>query len=303
MADFVVPSKRNWKVDLSNYDVEVVLLVQSKCLAVGLALRPYRQLKAKSFAQGTIPPDVTPPYLSGNVLSGLVRLRPTTAQLLWGLVDLSPGDVVLDPCAGIGTIPLEVPNSVVGIGGDLILNNTMYRSLAADYTRQMQQHDSSSRSDLLAWDAALLPLRTSCVDAVVSDLPFGQQCLSTAKLDGLLPLILGEMGRVLRPSHCMVLLCGAYPSILDTLQKLNALQSQGPVWKLPCEAVFPVNIGGLVAWIIKVQRGPAEAVRVFNHIERARKLVWKRERVEELHKNVAREATKDGGLKYRRLQK
>ena len=303
MADYVVPKERPWKVDLSNYNIEVVLLVQSKCLAAGLALRPYLQLKAKSFDQGTIPPDVTPPYLSGNVLSGLVRLRPTTAQLLWGLLDLSPGDVVLDPCAGIGTIPLEVPNGVFGLGGDLILNNTMFRPLAAEYARKMRQHNESCKSDLLAWDAAMLPLRTSCVDAVVSDLPFGQQCLSTAKLDVLLPLILGEISRVLRPGGSMVLLCGAFPSILDTLDKLNELQPEGAVWELPCDAVFPVNIGGLVAWIIKVKRGPADVVHVPKHTARARKLVSKRELVEKAHRKDSRGATKHGGLKYRRLQK
>lgn len=299
-ADYVVPKDFGWKVDLVNYDVEVVLLIQSRCLAVGIALRPYQKLQAKGFSQGVIPPDVTCPYLSGNVLSGLVRLKPTTAQLLLGMLDLRPGDVLLDPCAGIGTIPLEVPNGVIGLGGDLILSDDTIRPLAVDYSKRMKEHNASCKADLLAWDAALLPLRTSSVDVIVSDLPFGQQCLSSAKLDTLLPLILGELGRALRPGGSMLLLCGAYPSILDALAKLSALQPEEAVWNLPCEAVFPVNIGGLVAWIIKVKRGSGEAIRVPNHMERLQKLMRKRELRQ---KDVASRKTSKEGHKYRRLQK
>ena len=303
VAEYVVPADRKWDVDLSNYDLEVVLLIQSSCLAIGLALRPYRQLEAKCFSSGTLPPDVTPPYLSGSILSGIVRLRPTTSQLMWQLINFSPGDVVLDPCAGIGTIPLEAPRGTVGIGGDLVLSAHSMGSVAAQYTKQMCEHNSFCKSNLLAWDANCLPLRPSCVDAVVSDLPFGQQCLSSSKLEAMLPLLLGKMGRVLRPNTgCMLLLCGSFAPILDTLQQLNKLQSEGDIWNLPCETVFPVNIGGLVAWLMKVTRGPGEGVLVPNHRERARKFVAKRERVDTLRAKQLRESTKDGCLKYRRLQ-
>jgi hypothetical protein len=303
IATHVSPDE--WSVDLKKHDVEMVLLVKSKCLAVGLSLRPYRQLGAKCWSPGTVPPDVTPPYLTGDVLSGLVRLRPTTAQLLFHLVKMAPGDVVLDPCAGIGTIPMEVPPGVVGIGGDLILNTSALQPVAAEYSRQMRQFNSCNKSSLLAWDATSLPLRTSCVDAVVSDLPFGQKCLSSTKLDGLLPLLFGEFGRVLRPMMgCMLLLCGSFATVLDALAQLNKLQNDGMIWILPAESVLPVNIGGLAAWIIKVQRGPAEAVLVPKHLERARKLVRDRERIEKLRQHDSRKAptTKNGRSKYRKIQ-
>jgi ubiquinone/menaquinone biosynthesis C-methylase UbiE len=220
------------------------------------------------------------------------------------MVQLSPGDVVLDPCAGIGTIAMEVPPGVVGIGGDLILNDSPLRTVAAEYTRQMQQHNACCRSSLLAWDAALLPLRSSCVDAILTDLPFGQQCLSSKKLCELLPLLFGEFGRVLRPNTGrMLLLCGSFAPILDTLEELNSLQSEGMVWNLSAESVSPVNIGGFAAWIIKVQRGPAGSVLVSNHTEQARKLVRNRERVEKLRKiEPQRATTNNGRSKYRRIQ-
>lgn len=207
---------------------------------------------------------------------------------------------MLDPCAGIGTIPLEAPEGVVGLGGDLILNSDSCRPLAADYTKKMKRHNGSCRANLLACDAAMLPLRDACVDAMFSDLPFGQQCLSSAKLGGLLPLILGEVSRVLRPGGTMLLLCGDYKLILGALTKLNSLQPDGIVWSLPCEAAFPVNIGGLVAWVVKVKRGPADVIPVSNHNERVRKLVSKRRHHQQ---NMSRVATEDDGRKYRRLQK
>lgn len=101
IADLFVPKQAHgtkWTVDLEDYDVEVALLMRSHCLAVGLALRPYKQAGAKSFAAGVVPPDINPPYISGSVSSGLVRLRPSTANILLHLAQVQTGDVVIDPC-------------------------------------------------------------------------------------------------------------------------------------------------------------------------------------------------------------
>lgn len=257
---------KKWTVDLKTYDLEIVLLVNANSLGIGLALNAYQRCGAKSFAQGVIPPDINSPYLSGQVLAGLVRLRPSTAQTLLYMASLRPGDVLLDPCAGIGTIPMETlfhKEPVVALGGDLILTEEGVGSLATNYgklaqaTRQKQQsigsppsNAASSAVNLLAWDASTLPIRSATVDAIISDLPFGQQCLSANKLENLLPLIISESARVLRPgSGRMVLLCGFYGPVLESLQRGN---SNGDIWELPCAAVFPVNIGGLLAWVIKV---------------------------------------------------
>ena len=96
---------------------------------------------------------------------------------------------------------------------------------------------------------------------------------------GFLQELLAEFARVLRPvTGLMVLLCGSFSPILDALQRLNSLQPNGTVWELPCKAVFPVNVGGIVAWVIKVNRGPAEAIRLPNHTNSVRKLTHKRDR-------------------------
>jgi hypothetical protein len=317
-------ARKDWTVDLGNYDLEIVLLVRPHALAIGLALRPYRHLGAKSFSTGVPPPDVSPPYLTGQVLSGLTKLRPSTAQILLHMAHLQPGDVVLDPCAGVGTIPLETSLTgggppVVSIGGDLALTPQGLGPVTTSYVQQTrsviqrshQEEDSPGRPppgivpDFLSWDACNLPIRSGSVDAVVSDLPFGQQCSSSAHMDRILPLLIGEVGRVLRQkTGRAVLLCGSYVPILEALENANRRSTNDDVdvksaerdgcrqgdgslmcWELPCEAVFPVNIGGLLAWVIYVRRADGPAVRLKSHDAQVRKLARKRDLIGKLRKN------------------
>lgn len=291
IAEKVVPitaEAKGWIVDLQHFDLEVVLLFRPHALAIGLVLRPYQLFDAKSFSAGVVPPDIHPPYLSGSIMSGLVRLRPSTANILLHLAALQPGDIVLDPCAGIGTIPVESSTSlfpsVVALGGDLVLTPGGLGCVAAEYmTKARHAHASSSSRksslvDVAAWDACHLPLRSETVDAIVSDLPFGQLCLSSHKLSQIMPLLVTEMARVLRRgTGRMVLLCGSHNLILDVLRS--------GMWKLPCDSVFPVNIGGLLAWIIIVHRSDEPAVMLPKQSDRVRQLTGKRERLNALVKN------------------
>jgi Putative RNA methylase family UPF0020 len=325
-ADDNPQSNGGWCVDLKNFDLEVVVIVRPGAMAVGLSLRNYNNRiphvfmtatqaddlgpmpqstapPALSFASGGIPPDIAPPYIAGTSIPGLVRLRPTTAQVLWRLAGpFDPGDVIVDPCAGIGTIPHEgtmLPSwrraqgggeavfcgsRVLTFGGDLALCPSGLGPVGAEYARKIRRlrakpnqwtpsHASigSSVSDLFAWDAANIPLRSASADAIISDLPFGQQCLSSWKLNFFLPCLMTECARLLRPTTGrMVLLCGSYLPVLQALVQVNEWnrttrnngermdgQPAGEVWMFPCQAVFPVNIGGLLAWIVQIQRGPA----------------------------------------------
>jgi hypothetical protein len=111
--------------------------------------------------------------------------------------------------------------------------------------------------------------------------------LPKSKLDAVLPLMLAEMARVLRPrTGRMVLLCGSHVPILEALYQATN-NGKNYVWTLPCTAVFPVNIGGLQAWVIRVKRGSDGDVPTATHKERVRQLTRKRERNEQLKKNGA----------------
>lgn len=201
---------------------------------------------------------------------GITRLRPTNAHLLLHLAQIQPGDVVLDPCAGIGTIPLYTRG--VGIGGDVSLTNPELAEIATTYQKA---HTKPGR--LLAWDATWLPIRSQSIDVVVSDLPFGQQCMSSGKLQTFLPLWMAEMARVLLPNSKMVLLCGAFAAIIEALRKVNHIQADS--WELPCHSIIPVNIGGLLAWVIVVKRGSAVCHKpiLLNHQSRVKSITTKRD--------------------------
>jgi len=255
---------------------------------LGISLQPYSYYKSRSFETGSVPPDITPPYIGGDILSGVVRLRPTTARIMLELASIKPYEVVIDPCCGIGTIPVECERYLtttstntttttkkssstraISIGGDIVLDHDTMSSAAIaleqvanqkhHYHRQQSSSSSSSSPQFsqlsVAWDAAYLPLRTGTVDAVVSDLPFGKMCLSSSTLEKLLPLIMYECARILIPERGrMVVLCGS-PNALFRSLDVNSIY-----WKQPCTIVAPVNIGGLLAWMCRVERSNVEFI-------------------------------------------
>jgi len=300
-------SSGTWCVNLDNFDIELVIFIlpppdsRSKStgkLGFGISLCPHSFLHTKSFASGQIPPDVTAPYLGSEILSqeGVVRLRPTTAHLLLQMAKLQPYDVVLDPCAGIGTIPIEAEQYMnqkqcVAIGGDLILNNPKYTNIASIMENFNNNKNDQKRSMLVAWDAAHLPVRTNSVDVAVSDLPFGQQCLSGNTLHHLLPLIFLECARVLTPNTGrMVMLCGGSPmAIISSIEQLS-----GKYWRKPISRVSPVSIGGILAWIVVVVRNGQsfDDRRADDSLEKlalVRKLAQKRDRISRHRKSESGE--------------
>jgi len=273
-----------WKVNLKKFDIELVTIIVPGSpgrWAFGISLLPYQFCKSKTFAHGVIPPDISSPYYGGVDStrpnssavfdSSVIRLRPSTAQILLSVADLKPGDVVLDPFVGIGTIAVEADrfdSSVIGIGGDLALVDPSFSRSARDL---------GGNGFLAAWDSSCLPLRTASIDVVVSDLPFGQKCLSTNILNQLMPLVFWQCARALRPGGRMVLLCGSTPvSLVSFVEELS-----GMYWEKPFSRFSPVTIGGLVAWVIHVRRNhiifdPCEEEEA-RYKARARKMVGRRE--------------------------
>ncbi|KAI2513356.1 THUMP domain [Fragilaria crotonensis] len=289
VADLMVPDTKAWKVDLVHYDVEVVLLMISpRCVAVGLTLRPYQLLGTKGFQCNVMPPDTSLPYISGKLTTGITRLRPVNARLLIELANVQDGDVVLDPCCGIGTIPLNITNGV-GIGGDLSLLPNGLAVLAGTYLNEFGRSNPST--NLCAWDASCLPLRPGSIDVVVTDLPFGKLCLSSNKLYQLLPLWFSELARVLRPgTGRAVILCGAIGIVGDALSQIN--EARNCNWDVA--SVFPVNVGGLLAWIVIADRTNTPPIALMNHQRRLRKQTAAREQTSKRRKRqTVTKRTKD----------
>jgi hypothetical protein len=114
LADLFIPNtdtlvdgtSKKYVVDLCNYDLELVTLIHNGAVTIGISLNYYQHVGARSFCSGKIPPDITIPYIMGDVSKTVIRLRPSIANLLYDISQVQVGDVVLDPCAGVGTSKL-----------------------------------------------------------------------------------------------------------------------------------------------------------------------------------------------------
>lgn len=132
-------------------------------------------------------------------------LRPSVAAAMVRLAGAAPGQTVLDPMCGAGTILAEQAEldrlrgagPTVKVGGDLDRNAT--RAAAANTKRV---HPLV----LARWDAARLPLPAGSVDRVVTNPPFGKQLSSPEEVGPLYRTAVGELDRVLRPEGRAVFL-------------------------------------------------------------------------------------------------
>ena len=225
-------------------------------------------------------------------------------DILINIANPLPHSVILDPCAGIGTIPLRSGSfSHYGLGGEV--SQPIFWNAAPHFVKCNQMINCNGRqiSDLAGWDATILPLRDSFVDAVISDIPFGQKCMSSSELMVFMPSLFYQCARVLVPkTGKMLLLCGNFETVVKCLFALNErsriigngnidenVKSNGKgnnhddkscvlevVFQLPCESIFPANIGGHIAWILVVKRGTRAPVPPANYRRTAKRVMVKR---------------------------
>jgi tRNA G10 N-methylase Trm11 len=124
------------------------------------------------------------------------------------LAGAAPGELVLDPMCGAGTILAEQlllarhrrAGEVQVLGGDL--DAAAVRAAAANL-----RHVGPGWN-LARWDARRLPLPTASVDRVMCNPPFGVQLGEPAEIGPLYRALVAECDRVLRPGGRAVLLVG-----------------------------------------------------------------------------------------------
>jgi 23S rRNA G2445 N2-methylase RlmL len=177
----------SWRPAEENAAVEVWLTIQGATAVCGLRLSD-RTMRHRAYKLEHLP----------------ASLRPTLAAAMVRLADARPGQVVLDPMCGAGTILAEqleaarVRGQRLQVwGGDV--EPGAVRAAAANLRRL-------GRPLLARWDAARLPLPARCVDRVVSNPPFGKQLSRPAEVGPLYRRALAELDRVLRPGGRAVLL-------------------------------------------------------------------------------------------------
>jgi 23S rRNA G2445 N2-methylase RlmL len=133
-------------------------------------------------------------------------LRPTIAAAIVRLGEVRPGQVVLDPMCGAGTILAEFLDAtrkqhgrVPPLGGDIEMG-------AVRAARVNVRHLGLAHT--LHWDARRLPLGDDSIDRIMSNPPFGKQLESPESIGPLYRAVIQEWDRVLRPGGRAVLLVG-----------------------------------------------------------------------------------------------
>lgn len=140
-------------------------------------------------------------------------LRPTIAGALVAVANIAPGEKVIDPMCGTGTVVSEVLDlhrAACVVGGDI-------DAAALSLTACRRQDESL----IVQMDGTKLPLPDASFDCAICNLPFGRQYASPAVLDGLYSDCLAELKRVLMPGGRMVLLTAASHELARAAAKLQ----------------------------------------------------------------------------------
>ncbi|WP_440949902.1 methyltransferase domain-containing protein [Methanosphaerula subterraneus] len=122
-------------------------------------------------------------------------MMPRMARTLVNLSLAEPGEILYDPFCGTGGTMLEA--DLIGI-----------RAYGSDTDRAMLigSRQNLPGAEVLAGDATCLPVRSAAVDAVVSDLPYGQSVpIIAPSLEKLYSGSLEEIRRVLKPGRRAVI--------------------------------------------------------------------------------------------------
>jgi 23S rRNA G2445 N2-methylase RlmL len=195
----------SWRHAEENASVEVWLTIQGATAYCGLRLSD-RTMRHRTYKMEHV----------------AASLRPTLAAALVRLADIKPGQVVLDPMCGAGTILAEVLEATRGRsagvqvwGGDV---DAVALRAAGPNLRRL------GHALLTRWDATRMPLPDQSVDRLVSNPPFGKQLGRPDEVGILYQRMVREYDRVLRPFGRSVLLVSAFGLLQDAVRAVS--------WKL-----------------------------------------------------------------------
>jgi tRNA (guanine10-N2)-dimethyltransferase len=118
-------------------------------------------------------------------------MMPRIARALVNLARVQSGERLYDPFCGTGGILVEgALLSADAIGTD------------ADPVMAAGTRCNVPQAEIAVADAAHVPFADCSIDAVVTDLPYGQSsCIQAPTLESLYEDALGEIGRILRPGR------------------------------------------------------------------------------------------------------
>eukprot|EP01125_Pyxidicula_operculata_P017510 TRINITY_DN6130_c0_g5_i1.p1 TRINITY_DN6130_c0_g5~~TRINITY_DN6130_c0_g5_i1.p1 ORF type:complete len:325 (-),score=42.47 TRINITY_DN6130_c0_g5_i1:223-1197(-) len=179
-----VNQKLQWKPKMVGYDLEVFINIRNDQLTVGITVWKYHsKIRHKDSVLSK----------RNRVEMGRTTLNAALSYSMCQLADIQPGQLVVDPMGGVGSIPMEGAMShplSTFISGD---------NFADDVSRASVNIKACCKTGTaipILWDATMMPLRDGTVDAIVSDLPFGKRHGNFNSNLKLYPKILQEFSRV-----------------------------------------------------------------------------------------------------------
>src|SRR5262249_28822856 len=156
-------------------------------------------------------------------------IRPTIAAAMVRLADLKPGQTVLDPMCGAGTLLAEAYLFTKGkrtsdggnwqmrfLGGDI---DAAHVRAAQANLRQFQT------GEIRSWDARELPLEDA-IDRIICNPPFGKQLSTPEEVVPLYRDSVREMDRVLRPGGKAVLIVSDASALRAAIERVGWKQQR-----------------------------------------------------------------------------
>ncbi len=152
-------------------------------------------------------------------------LRPTLAAAMVRLAEARPGQTLLDPMCGAGTILAEALVSVRGAKDEAQGSSGRLQLVGGDLEHAAVRAASANLSRLgpvllARWDARRLPLPDGVADRIVCNLPFGVKLVEPHEIPRLYRALLPEFDRVLKRQGIAVLLVADVPALKHALGDL-----------------------------------------------------------------------------------
>jgi len=225
-----------WTVDLTNYNFEVLITLGVDFVTVCLSLTNASLHRR-------------------NIIDfGYTTLRASIAYNMLRMCDIKPGDVVIDPMCGSGSIPIEAVQEwccachVAGDNSSVAVTKSL--SNIININEEMKTKSANNVKapiDVFRWDVRKLPFRDNIVDVFVTDLPFGKRLGSKFDNRLLYPSMLVELARVCKAKT------GRACLLTNDKRSINmAISAASNLWVLK-RTTF-VNIGGLRAAVYLLKR-------------------------------------------------
>ncbi|XP_071134481.1 tRNA (guanine(6)-N(2))-methyltransferase THUMP3-like [Mytilus edulis] len=223
-----------WNVSMKEFDIEVMLYIDSDDVRVGLALTRQSLHRRHTIAFGP------------------TTLRPTIAYNMLRLCKIQPGEIICDPMCGSGVIPIQAalywPEATY-LAGEIVRKAVDRTVENVEYVNKLQAEKEKPgiKVQTVKWDATNLPLQDESVTVFITDLPFGVRLGSKKENSSLYPKVLYEMSRVTK------LKSGRACFLTQDKKGINqAMQLVSKYWKR--STTVGINMGGLAACVYMMYR-------------------------------------------------